>query len=49
MKKEAEKILKYKDLAIVIQFTRNVKSQLTPVTIWANVKYLFRKYLSNIR
>jgi len=38
MKKEAEKILKYKDLTIEIQFTWNVKTELTPVIIGANGK-----------
>jgi hypothetical protein len=35
IKKEAEKILKYKDLIIEVQCTWNVKAQVTPVIIGA--------------
>jgi hypothetical protein len=35
MKKEAEKILKYKDLIIEIQRTWNVKTKVTPIIIRA--------------
>jgi len=50
IKKEAEKILKYKNLTIEIQFIWNVKTKVTPVIIGAtgtNAKS-FIKYLSNI-
>ena len=48
-KKEAEKILKYKDLTIEIQRMWNVKTKMIPVIIGAtgNIS-LFRKYVSNI-
>jgi len=47
IKKEAEKILKYKDLTIEIQRMWNVK---TKVIIGANgtISKSFRKYVSNI-
>ena len=47
IKKEAEKILKYKDLKIEIQRMWNVK---TKVIIWATgtISKSFRKYVSNI-
>jgi hypothetical protein len=50
IKKEAEKILKYKDLTIEIQRTRNVKIKMIPVTIGATgtISKSFRKYVSNI-
>jgi hypothetical protein len=50
IKKEAEKILKYKDLTIEIQHMRNVKTNVIPVTIGATgtISKSFRKYLSNI-
>jgi hypothetical protein len=50
MKKEAEKILKYKDLIIEIQCTCNVKTKVTPVIIGATgtISKSFRKYLSSI-
>jgi hypothetical protein len=50
IKKEAEKILKYKDLTIEIQRMWNVKTKMIPVTIWATgtVSKSFRKYVSNI-
>jgi len=49
-KKEAEKILKYKDLTIEIQRTWNVKTQVISVTIGATgtISKSFRKYVSNI-
>jgi hypothetical protein len=51
MKKEAEQILKYKDLTIEIQGTWNVKTNVIPVIIEATgtISKLFRKHLSNIR
>jgi hypothetical protein len=50
IKKEAEKILKYKDLIIEIQRMRNVKTKVTPVIIGATgtISKSFRKYLSSI-
>jgi hypothetical protein len=50
IKKEAEKILKYKDLIIEIQRMWNVKTKLTPVIMRATgaVSKSFRKYLSSI-
>ena len=50
IKKEAEKILKYKDLTIEIQRIWNVKTKVMPVIIGATgtVSKLFRKYVSNI-
>ena len=49
-KKEANKILKYKDLTVEIQRTWNVKTKVIPVTIWATgtISELFRKYVRNI-
>jgi len=50
IKKEAEKILNYKDLTIEIQRMRNIKTKVIPVIIGAtgtNSKS-FRKYVSNI-
>ena len=51
IKKEAEKILKYKDLTIEIQHTWNVKTKVTPVIIGATgtISKSFRKYVSNIQ
>ena len=48
--KEAEKILKYKDLTIEIQRTWNVKTKVIPVKIGATgtISKTFRKYVSNI-
>ena len=50
IKKEAEKILKYKDLTIEIQRVWNVKTKLIPVIIGATgtISKSFRKYVSNI-
>jgi hypothetical protein len=50
IKKEAEKILKYKDLAIEIQRMWNVKTRVIPVIIGATGirSKSFRKYVSNI-
>ena len=50
IKKEAEKILKYKDLTIEIQRMWNVKTKVIPVIIGATgtISESFRKYVSNI-
>ena len=50
IKKEAEKILKYKDLTVEIQCMWNVKTTVIPVTIGATRTILkaFRKYVSKI-
>ena len=50
IKKEAEKILKYKDLTIEIQRMWNVKTKVIPVIKGAtgNISKSFRKYMSNI-
>jgi hypothetical protein len=50
IKKEAEKILKYKDLTIEIQRKWNVKTRVIPVVIGATgtICRLFRKYVSDI-
>ena len=50
IKKEAEKILKYKDLTTEIQRMWNVKTKVIPVIIGATgtVSESFRKYVSNI-
>ena len=50
IKKEADKILKYKDLTIEIQHMLNVKTKVIPVIIRANgtISKSFRKYVSNI-
>jgi hypothetical protein len=50
IKKEAEKILKYKDLTIEIQHVWNVKTRVIPVIIGATgtVSKSFGKYVSNI-
>jgi hypothetical protein len=49
-KKEAEKILKYKDLITEIQRMWNVKAKVTPVIIGATrtVSKSLTQYLSNI-
>ena len=50
IKKEAEKILKYKDLTIEKQRMWTVKTKVIPVIIRATgtVSKTFRKYVSNI-
>jgi hypothetical protein len=50
IKKEAEKILKYKDLTTEIQRMWNVKARVIPVVIGATgtISKSFRKYASNI-
>jgi hypothetical protein len=50
IKKEAKKILKYKDLTTEIQRMWNVKTKMIPVIIGATGTILksFRKYVSNI-
>jgi hypothetical protein len=50
IKREAKKILRYKDLVIEIQRMRNVKTKVTPVIIGATgtISKSFRKYLSSI-
>jgi hypothetical protein len=50
VKKEAEKILKYKDLIIEIQRMWNVKTKVTPVIIRATgtISESFSKYLISI-
>jgi len=50
IKKEAEEILKYKDLTIEIQRMWNVKTNMIPVIIGATgtISTSFRKYVSNI-
>jgi hypothetical protein len=50
IKKEAEKILKYKDLTIEIQRMWNVKARVIPVIIGAtgNISKSFTKYLRDI-
>ena len=50
IKKEAEKIVKYKDLTIEIQRMWNVKTKVIPVIIGATgtVSDSFRKYMNNL-
>jgi len=50
IKKEAAKILNYKDLTIEIQSMWNVKTKVIPVIIGATrtISMSFRKYVSNI-
>jgi len=50
IKKEAEKILKYKDLTIEIRRMWNVKTRVIPVIIGATgtISKSFRKYVSDI-
>jgi len=50
IKKEVEKILKYKDLTTEIQRMWNVKTKVIPVITWAigTISKSFRKYVSNI-
>jgi hypothetical protein len=49
IKKEADKILKYKDFTTEIQRMWNVKSRVIPVIIGATgtISTSFRKYMSN--
>jgi hypothetical protein len=48
IQKEAEKVLKYKDLTIEIQCMWNIKTRVVPVTIGATgtISKSFRKYMS---
>jgi hypothetical protein len=50
IKKEAEKILKYKELKIEIERMWNVKARVIPVKVGATgtISKSFRKYASNI-
>jgi len=50
IKKEAEQILKYKDLTIEIQRMWNVKTKMIPVILGTTgtISKSFRKYVSNI-
>jgi hypothetical protein len=50
IKKEAEKILKYRDLTIEIQRMWNVETRVIPVIIGATgtISKSFRKYVSSI-
>jgi hypothetical protein len=50
IKKEAEKIIKYKDLIIEIQRMWNVKTEAIPVITGATgtISESFRKYLSSV-
>jgi hypothetical protein len=50
-KKEAEKILKYKDLTLEIQRMWNIKAGVTPVIIGGTgtISKSFRKYVSDIQ
>ena len=50
IKKEAEKILKYKDLTTEIQRMWNAKTKVIPVIIGATgtISKSFRKYVGNI-
>ena len=50
IKKEAKKILKYKDLTKEIQLKWNVKTKVIPVIIGTTgtISKSFRKYVSNI-
>ena len=50
IKKEAEKILKYKDLTTEIQRMWNVKAKVIPLIIGATgtISKSFRKYVSNV-
>ena len=51
IKKEAEKILKYKDLTIEIQRLWNLKTKVIPIIIGktGTISKSFRKYVSNIQ
>jgi len=50
IKREAEKILKYKDFTIEIQRTWNAKTKVIPIIIGVTgiISKSFRKYVSNI-
>jgi hypothetical protein len=50
IKKEAEKILKYKDLTIEIHCMWNIITNVIPVIVEATgtISKLFRKYLCNV-
>jgi hypothetical protein len=50
IKKEAEEILKYKDVTIEIQRMWNVKTKVIPVIVGATgtISKSFRRYVSNI-
>jgi hypothetical protein len=48
IKKEAEKILKYKDLTTEIQRMWNVQTRVIPVGAIGTISKSFRKYVSNI-
>jgi len=50
VKKEAEKILKYKEITIEIQRMWNVKTKVIPIIIGATgtISKSFRKFVSNI-
>jgi hypothetical protein len=50
IRKEAENIIKYKDLTIEIQHMWNVKTKVIPVIIGATgtISKSFRKYVTNI-
>jgi hypothetical protein len=50
IKKEAEKILKYKDLTIEIQRMWNVKTKVIPIIVGATgtISKAFSEYVSNI-
>jgi hypothetical protein len=50
IKREAENILKYKDLTIEIQRMWNVKTNVIPIIIGGTgtISKSFRKYLSNV-
>jgi hypothetical protein len=50
IKKQAEKILKYKDLGTEIQRMLNVKIKVTPIITGetGTISESFRKYLSNV-
>jgi len=50
IKKDVEKILKYKEITIEIQRMWNVKTKLIPVIIGATgtISKSFRKYVTNI-
>ena len=50
IKKEAEKIIKYRDLITEIQHMWNVKANVISVIIWATgtISKSLRQYLSNI-